>query len=543
MRNSQDTPGAISIFGGGRRRIWIAFAAIVLVAGCTTEAPPPPSEPVAEIATDVFAYGYREIAAKYVRPVRFETLVEAGLKGLSRIDPSISVSRAEGGLVVAVANETARPLPLPDGDDPGDWAELTLRAITTGRAISPQLRAAGAEDIYRIVFGRALAHLDRYSRYASTVRAVRQRDYREGFGGIGIRIDFENATVRIVSVVPDAPAERAGLKADDRITQIDGFTVAGLSPTEVVSRLRGPTNTEVMLTIDRAKTEDHLQVSVTRSWVVPQTVRLSTDRGVAHIRLSGFNQRTARNLAGALRQAKRELGANFKAVLLDLRGNPGGLLDQAIWVADMFLADGVILSTRGRHPASTKRYRARGMDFAEGRPVVVLIDGRSASSAEIVAAALQDLGRAVVIGTTSFGKGSVQTVFQLPNGGEIALTWSRIMTPSGYALDGLGILPSICLRDDGRAPAQLVAILDREMAAVRPMLKTWRQSRMEDGKQRRELRRICPPRPNLDDDAVEVARQLLADRQLHARALRSVATDNPAAKAAMRPAARSRSRR
>jgi carboxyl-terminal processing protease len=224
-------------------------------------------------------------------------------------------------------------------------------------------------------------------------------------------------------------------------------------------------------------------------------------------------------MASKLKKAKKMLGAKIKGLVLDLRGNPGGLLKQSIRVADLFLAQGQIIKTRGRHPDSIQHYEASGPDLVTGAPLVVLVDGKSASAAEIVAAALQDRGRAVVIGTSSFGKGTVQTVIRLPNGGEITLTWSRLIAPSGYVLHGLGVMPAICT--SGANGGQLGLIDQALMARMKTstLMEAWRKVDLKNDSQRKGLRASCPAERRKKSVEVEVASRLIGNRSLYNRAL------------------------
>jgi carboxyl-terminal processing protease len=240
--------------------------------------------------------------------------------------------------------------------------------------------------------------------------------------------------------------------------------------------------------------------------------------GIAVMAISSFNSATSFSAYNAVKRAKAMPG--FRGMILDLRGNPGGLLDQGVAVADLFIAHGRIVSARGRHPASVQTYDAKPGDPGEDVPLVALIDGGTASAAEIVAGALQDSGRAVVVGTNSFGKGTVQTVVRMPNKGEMTLTWSRFHSPSGYALHGLGVLPTICTADDHAQAASLMTLLREGHPAVAANMALWRSTGLDDQQQRKQLRSVCPAAKHTDVALdLEVGRELLADRTLYARAI------------------------
>lgn len=253
---------------------------------------------------------------------------------------------------------------------------------------------------------------------------------------------MENGLVKVVSPIDDTPAFRAGLQAGDFITHLDGEQVLGLDLNDAVDRMRGPVGSELTLTIRRGE-EDVFDVTLTRAVIKVQSVRWETDGNAGYIRVTSFTEQTEEGLKEALSEIDNELGDDLVGYVLDLRNNPGGLLDQAIAVADTFLNQGEIVSTRSRNEEDEQRYNAREGDATSGLPMVVLINGGSASASEIVAGALQDHRRAVLLGTRTFGKGSVQTIVPLPGHGAMRLTTARYYTPSGRSIQALGIEPDI----------------------------------------------------------------------------------------------------
>ena len=390
--------------------------------------------------------------------------------------------------------------------------------FAVGRDASTDLKTSTIEQVYQAVFDGALSRLDSYSRYAGAEEAKSNRAKREGFGGVCLRFRVKDGVVRIAEVVTKTPAFRAGVRRHDRITHIDGIPTTGLTRKQVVDRIRGPLKSHVVLTVRRPGVAEPLRFDIEREHIVPPTVTAIHKTGIVRLRISGFNQDTARSLQEKMRKLSDDLGPELTGIVLDLRGNPGGLLKQAVRVTDLFLAQGDIINTRGRHPDSLQHYEAGGRDIALGLPMVVLVDGKSASAAEIVAAALQDRGRAVIVGTTSFGKGTVQTVLRLPNEGEITITWSRLLAPSGYAWHKLGVRPSVCTSgtddDDDGVPAILAnGARDEKTHAA------WRAVSLEDVEGRRDLRATCPAERRRTPFDVEVARRLLEDRTLYGRLL------------------------
>jgi carboxyl-terminal processing protease len=306
------------------------------------------------------------------------------------------------------------------------------------------------------------------------------------------------------------------LRVDDIIVAIDGVDTATLPREEAVQRLRGPADSIVTLAVARAGLPEHLRVAMQRARIVPPTVTLKEGYGVAHLRLTSFNQQTAQSLADLLRQAHREMGSGLHGIILDLRGNPGGLLDQSVEAASLFL-DGVpVTSTVGRVPESIQYFTAPHREV-ERLPLVVLVNGGSASASEIVAAALQDTGRAVVVGSASYGKGTVQNVQRMPNDGEITVTWSRLITPGGYILHEHGVVPTICTANVADGAGGLSSALSRRTNALSTELAQGRAGLDDAGW--RKLRELCPGQRDDHEIEVQTARRLLADPVLYARAL------------------------
>ncbi len=288
-----------------------------------------------------------------------------------------------------------------------------------------------------------LSALDPHSSYlnANSFRDMRVQTKGE-FGGLGIEVTMENGLVKVVSPIDDTPAYRAGIEAGDLITHLDSEPVMGLTLNDAVEKMRGPIKSDIKLTIRRPGREP-FDVTITRAVIKITSVRSRTEGNIAYLRITTFNEQTSPGLEAAIKERKEDIGEGLIGYVLDLRNNPGGLLDQAIEVSDAFLEQGEIVSTRGRDPDDAQRYNARPGDLAEGLPVVVLINGGSASASEIVAGALQDHRRAIVLGTTSFGKGSVQTIIPLSGSGAMRLTTARYYTPSGRSIQGTGIDPDI----------------------------------------------------------------------------------------------------
>src|SRR5437016_9303074 len=289
-----------------------------------------------------------------------------------------------------------------------------------------------------------LTALDPHSNYLNSKNFNDMKVQTRGeFGGLGIEVSMENGLVKVVSPIDDTPAAHAGLKPGDLITHLDGNPVQGLTLPEAVEKMRGPVNSEINLTI-RREGKDPFDVKLTRANIKIQSVRSHIEgSNIGYIRVTSFNEQTDVGLNNAMKNLKQQANNKLIGVILDLRNNPGGLLDQAVAVSDAFLEKGEIVSTRGKRAEEAQRYNARPGDIASGLPVAVLINGGSASASEIVAGALQDHHRAVLIGTKSFGKGSVQTIIPLAGHGAMRLTTARYYTPSGRSIQARGIDPDI----------------------------------------------------------------------------------------------------
>ena len=288
---------------------------------------------------------------------------------------------------------------------------------------------------------------------------------RGEFGGLGIEVTQEDGFVRVITPMDDTPAMEAGIEAGDFITHVDGEALLGLTLEEAVDLMRGPVGSEIVITVVREGEEEPFDVTIVRDRIQLTAVRHRLEGNTAILRVSTFNDQTFPNLREGLQEMIEEIGGleNLNGVVIDLRNNPGGLLSQAIRVSDGFLDQGEIVSTRGREPQDGERYNATPGDLIEGRPMVVLVNGGSASASEIVAGALQDHRRAVVVGTDTFGKGSVQSIMPLAGNGAMRLTTSLYYTPSGRSIQALGIAPDILVEQ--REPVEIEE--EDESAAMR----------------------------------------------------------------------------
>lgn len=330
-------------------------------------------------------------------------------------------------------------------DSSDTYRQLNLFGDVFERVRSQYVDEITDEELVETAINGMLISLDPHSAYLNEDDFQEMQVQTRGeFGGLGIEVTMENGLVRVVSPIDDTPAYRAGVEAGDFITHLDGEPVMGFSLSEAVDKMRGKVGTDIDLTIRRESEPEPIEITITRDFITISSVRHRIiDDNIGYLRITTFNQNTETGLKESIEEIKNEIGESIEGYVLDLRNNPGGLLDQAIAASDAFLDKGEIVSTRGRNETDTKRDNATSGDITDGLPMVVLINGGSASASEIVAGALQDHRRAILLGTKSFGKGSVQTIIPLPGHGAMRLTTARYYTPSGRSIQAKGIEPDI----------------------------------------------------------------------------------------------------
>jgi carboxyl-terminal processing protease len=362
------------------------------------------------------------------------------------------VIAALGGTVAGaiLATQLAGPLIAQETGKTGSvYEQLDLFGDIFERIRGQYVEEVEPKDLIEAAINGMLTSLDPHSSYLPPDDFDDMQVQTRGeFGGLGIEVTQEDGFVKVVSPMDDTPAAAAGIQSGDFITQVNGESLMGLLLDEAVEKMRGPVGSEIVLTIVREGVADPFEVSIIRDTIKLTAVRSRVVGDAIVLRVTTFNDQTYPNLEEGLNKSIEELGGidNVSGIVLDLRNNPGGLLNQAIKVSDAFLEKGEIVSTRGRNPQDGERFNATGGDLAQGKPMVVLINGGSASASEIVAGALQDHRRAVVVGTKSFGKGSVQTLVPLRGEGAMRLTTARYYTPSGRSIQALGVSPDIVVR-------------------------------------------------------------------------------------------------
>jgi carboxyl-terminal processing protease len=495
-----------------------------LVVSCATSNETPQSQDRAAVAADVniervVLQAYRAIGDRHLYEPNFRALSAETYRGFASADPALVLETSDTGFTVKRDGREVMSRPTPgDTSDGRAWGGMLAELMAGSIDASPALHSSDRQTLIRQAMAATTKQLDRNSRYADPEEARDNRFQRDGGGGIGITVErTDDKRILLRAVQDGSPAGKAGLQIGDQILAIDGESMIDRPLSDIVRHLRGTVGTPVAMTVLRPAQGRELTVGMKRSRIIPTTVVYERRGDVALIVLSGFNTATTDNLRTAIDKARAEIGPGLAGLIIDMRGNRGGLLDQAQTVAEQFVGEGTIFSTQGRHPDSRRTYKSSTARKIADLPVVVLMNGGSASASEIVAAALQDRGRAVVVGTTSYGKGTVQTVVRLANEGELILTWSRLQAPSGYTWNELGVLPSICTAKVGNGGQLAAASVESNQAS----LMRWHALRNPTQQEMTDLRKICPPGESSPDRDIEIASQLLHDRTLYAHAVQA----------------------
>ncbi len=402
------------------------------------------------LAARVFAAALAFAAPRTLDPATAQQLSLWGLHGITALDPALNADLHGQHLQLSADTRVLFDRLAPGPEDAANWGSAAADLEAVAYAQSAALRAAGTQGLIQGFFDEMFNHLDPYSRYEPPEPAEAERTKLSVDAGAGLGIVVRDHAVVVGDLVPDGPGQQAGVRVGDRIMAINGRRVTGRGLDHARQRLTGPEGTEVSL---RLRGLDGLVRNVTLALadIPPETVFSERDGTLLVIRITSFTSNTAERLSEAI-EAGLAASPPPSAIVVDLRGNRGGLLRQAVTSVALLADHGIIASTAGRAPEATHDWRIDGGDLTHGLPVVVLVDGRSASAAEIMAAALADLGRGVVVGSATLGKGLVQTLTRLPDGGELYVTWSRVLAPRGWPIQSLGVIPQVCT-SGGALPA------------------------------------------------------------------------------------------
>jgi carboxyl-terminal processing protease len=404
----------------------------------------------AQDAAQVWGAALTYIAPRSLQKLTVPQMTLWGLNGLAALDPDLNTTLQDNQLRLYGPNALIIAVPTPaDPNDAMGWGQAAAKIAAAGYAASPALQAAGTTGIIANFFDELFNHFDPYSRYEPPQQAAQDELMIMGLGGTGLTLAAQNNRVVVTAVASDSPAETAGIAPGNIIVAVDGQPAWPSAVAALNTSMNGIAGSSITLAIqdpDDGNTPPATQqITLTRGYIPPQSVFVmpSLVPGIAVLRITGFNKGTADQFGAAMTGLMAHTPPPY-ALVLDLRGNRGGVLRQAVLVADSLLPGGEIAQAQGRDPDATQDFKAEGSDLTNGARIAVLVDGQTASAAEILSAALADNGRAVVIGSETLGKGLVQTITSLPDGGELFITWSRVLAPRGWPLQSLGVLPQLC---------------------------------------------------------------------------------------------------
>ncbi len=395
-------------------------------------------------AASVWGAALTYIAPRALQPLTMPQMTIWGLNGLTALDPDLNAALQDGQLRLYGPDQLLIAVPAPAENDGAGWGKAAAEVAAAAYAASPALQQAGAQGVISSFFDELFNHFDPYSRYEPPIQAAQDQLMITGLAGTGLTLGRDSGHVVIASVAADSPAEQAGLSAGTQVLSLNGQAVYPAGITRFNEEMNGIEGTSVILGIaDASVAGGEQSLTLTRALIPPQTVFASMLGRTLMLKMTLFNKGTSDQFSALLAAAMGQTPPPA-SVILDLRGNRGGVLRQAVLVADSLMPAGTIAQAEGRDEAADQVFAAEGSDLAGGAKIAVLVDGQTASAAEILAAALADNHRAVVVGSETLGKGLVQTVTALPDGGELYVTWSRVLAPDGWPLQSLGVMPQIC---------------------------------------------------------------------------------------------------
>ena len=446
-------------------------------------------------AAQVWGAALAYIAPRSLQKLTVPQMTLWGLNGLAALDPDLNTTLQDGQLRLYGPNALILAVPAPpDPNDATAWGKAAASIAAAAYTSSPALQTAGTQAIIANFFDELFNHFDPYSRYEPPQQAAQDELMIMGLGGTGLTLAAQGPHVIVAEVAADSPAENAGITQGSIITAINGQPAWPGQVATLNAGMNGIAGSSISLTVQDP--DDSLpspgaqdatpagpqQITLTRGYIPPQTVFSEPGLvpGIAVLRITGFNKGTADQFGAAMAQLM-SLSPPPAALVLDLRGNRGGVLRQAVLVADSLLPSGAIVQAEGRDPDATQNFKAEGSDLTNGARLAVLVDGQTASAAEILAAALADNGRAVVIGSETLGKGLVQTITSLPDGGELFITWSRVLAPRGWPLQSLGVMPQLCTSLGTTSVEMQMASLAKGQEPLAPILAQARAMRAPVG--------------------------------------------------------------
>ncbi|MBV1835850.1 PDZ domain-containing protein [Acetobacter estunensis] len=508
-------------------------------ASATTDAPVAVGMgPDTTLLHSVFMTAMEFLSPRTLQPHTARQFSLWGLGGIGALDPALHVAEGPDGLVLMQGQDVLIRRPVPLETDVGAWADVVTDLLAAAWQHSDTLRTAGQTGLTQSVFDEIFNHLDPYSRYVAPAPAETDRTRRSGAqAGLGLAVTESTVEMPshsggrtrsgrafVVSAVnTNGPAWPAGVDVGDHILAVNGRSVTGRSATEVRDMLEGEEGSRVSVRFFSPVSHRMRTLTFQRARVPPETVFAFSSGSMVILRLTSFSSETAEEMSQYLDQATQD--RHLRGVVLDLRGNRGGVLQQAVTAAALLLDNGVAAITKGRDPQANHVWAVQGGDMLNHLPVVVLVDGRTASAAEILAAALADHRRAVVVGSSTLGKGLVQTVAQLPDRGELFVTWSRVIAPLGWPLQGLGVMPQLCTSRGALDSERQLKALEAGKAADSSAVLASRNVRYPVGVSRiLDIRKACPAALGSDLD-LELARSLIENHTAYSAALAMMPED------------------
>ncbi len=464
----------------------------------------------ASLTAAVLAASFEFLGPRTLEPASMQQFALWGLRGITTLDAGLTVEQRDAVLDLRQANRSVYQRPVPPAPTAEGWANAGADLMAAAWDASDVVRDAGTQGLITNFFDELFNHLDPYSRYVPPGAADIDRARRSGEAGAGLVVAKVGDAFVVQTVNADGPGADAGIVPGDRILAVDDQPTRGEDLATVLAQIAGLEGTALSISL-RGRSGRTRIVEVERAVIPPETVFAQRMGDALTVRIAGFSQDTDQRLA---RELERFVGLGPATrrphgVVLDLRGNRGGLLRQAVTATDLILDTGLVATTAGRNPNASREWLAGTRDVTNGAPVVVLVDGRSASAAEIMAAALADQGRAVVVGSSTLGKGLVQTVATLPDGGELFVTWSRVLAPLGWPIQGLGVLPQVCTSQGQDATRQQLTSLDHGKQRLADALARHRAARAPlPNAAVIAIRNACPAAEGRDTD-LAAARYLL----------------------------------
>lgn len=413
----------------------------------------------ADHAAAVWGAALAFMAPRTLEPLGIPRMAVWGLSGITALDPDLTVQEQGGKLLLYGPTRVIFATDVPAATDAAQWGAVCAAVAGHAFAVSPTLERAGTGGIIRSFFDELFNHFDPYSRYEPPPEAAAERATRLGQGGVGLTLEYRGAAVVVSRVAASSPADEAGIAPGMELLAINGDSTDGRTIASLEAEMAGKPGSPVDLTIRPGQSLAQT-ITLTRALVPVQSVFGRSEDGIAEIRVTGFDRGTSEQFAATLAQLMAAQ-PQPRGLMIDLRGNRGGVLRQAVLSLDTLLQQGVIVRTAGRGPSANQVWHAEGADIARGLPVVILVDGGTASAAEVFSAALADNDRAVVVGSATLGKGLVQSVTTLPGGGELFVTWSRMIAPRGWPIQSLGVFPQVCVSLGTQGLARQIEALKR----------------------------------------------------------------------------------